>query len=297
MVITDEAAIKLFGDESAINKQVIVNGEAYAITGVVAKPPMNSHLQFEVLASYATYANANKENDWFFHWKNMWNHYVYFKLEEGQDPATIQAGLNKISEEESSKIEHTVIRAFMQPLLDIVPGDNLNNNLGTSMERKMVWVLTLLTLVVIVSACFNYTNLSLGRSIRRSMEVGIRKVNGASRFQVWLQFIVEATIISLAALIVAIGLFAALRNYFFMIDSRMDNIVTLQLTPQLIGYFLLLALAVGFMAGFFPAFFFQRLPLSKCSKTSRDQRYLIILISRKCLFCYNILSPWLLLWQ
>ena len=266
LVITRKAAVKLFGDESAINKQVIIDGETYAITGVVADPPINSHLQFEVLASYSTYMNANKEEDHFYRWQNMWNHYVYFKLKEGQDPATIQAGLDKISEVENNKIEHTVIRAYMQPLLDIIPGDNLNNTIGTTMERKMVWMLLLLAVVVVISACFNYTNLSLGRSVRRSMEVGIRKVNGASGFQVWLQFILEATMVSFVALTLALGLYMVLRNYFFIIDQRMDTIVTLQLTPSLVGYFLLLALGVGLLAGFFPALILSRVIIFKVLK-------------------------------
>ncbi|MDN5213420.1 ABC transporter permease [Fulvivirgaceae bacterium BMA12] len=266
LVITDKAATKLFGDKSAINKQVTLDDEIYTITGIVAAPPLNSHLQFEVLASYTTYANANKENDNFYQWWNMWNHYVYFKLKKGQDPLTIQAGLDRISAVENNKIENTVIQMYMQPLLGIIPGDNLNNTIGTSMERKMVWMLLLLAIIVMISACFNYTNLSLGRSIRRSMEVGIRKVNGASRFQVWLQFIVEATIISLVALTVAIGLYMVLRNYFFIIDQRMDHIVTLELTLPLMGYFVLLALCVGLLAGFFPALFFSRVPVFKVLK-------------------------------
>ena len=267
LVITDEASRKLFGNESPVNKQVILSGESYIITGVVAKPPMNSHLQFEVLGSYSTYIRDKEKDSWFFSWSNMWNHYVYFKLKEEEDPATIQARLDKMSEEENSKIENTIIKAHMQPLLGILPGEDLYNRVsGTSMEKKTVWTLVILAIVVIISACFNYTNLSLGRSMRRSMEVGIRKVNGASRFQVWLQFIVEATMISFVALFVAIGLYMVLRDYFFIIDQRMHDIVTLNLTPQLVGYFLLLALAVGLMAGFFPALFFSRVTVFKVLK-------------------------------
>ncbi|MCG8319950.1 MAG: ABC transporter permease [Cytophagales bacterium] len=263
LVITDESAKKLFGDETPINKQVILEGESYIITGVVAKPPMNSHLQFELLGSYSTYANANKHHKWFSSWNNMWDHYVYFKLEEHQDPSLVQLGLDKISEEENSKSDYIVIKAHLQPLLGIIPGANLNNTFGPTMETKMVWTLVLLGIVVLISACFNYTNLSLGRSMRRSREIGIRKVNGASGFQVWSQFILESTLISLVALMVALGLFLVLRNYFFTIDRRMADIVTLQLTPELMGYFLLLAVAVGLMAGFFPALFFSKVTVLK----------------------------------
>lgn len=274
LVITDESAKKLFGNLSPLNKQVELGDETYTVTGVVASPPMNSHLQFEVLVSYETHVNAKKGNDRFLNWTNMWEYYVYFKLREGQSAGAVQDALDKISEEENSKIEHTVIRAYMQPLLNIVPGDNLNNAIGTTMEAKMVWTLVLLSIVVIISACFNYTNLSLGRSMRRSMEVGVRKVNGATGFQVWLQFIVEATIISLVALIVAIGLFTVLRDYFFTIDQRMHNIVTLQLTRQLLGYFLLMALFVGVLAGFFPALFFSRVTAFKVLKDISKTRVL-----------------------
>ncbi len=266
VVLTDESAKKLFGDESAMDKQLVLNDETYTVTGVVKKPPMHSHLKFEALGSYVTHAEAMKDHERFDSWTYMWSYYVYFKIEEGQDPEVIQSRLFQLSEEENSKVENYEFITYMQPLLAIMPGENLNNEIGSSMDTTMIWALVILSFVVVLSACFNYTNLSLARSMRRSLEVGVRKVNGASGFQVWLQFITESTVLSIIALIAASGLFVVLRSYFFTIDDSLDDLVTLQITPEIVTYFIGFSVLVGFAAGFFPAMFFSKLSVFKVLK-------------------------------
>ncbi len=112
---------------------------------------------------------------------------------------------------------------------------------------------------MILSACFNYTNLSIARSFRRSKEVGIRKVIGALRGHVIGQFIAEAVIISLAALVLSLGLFVVLRPGFLSLAPEVSNIVTLDLGWKELGYFLIMAIGVGTLAGVLPAFFFSRI--------------------------------------
>ena len=76
-----------------------------------------------------------------------------------------------------------------------------------------------LSVIVILSACFNYTNLSIARSLRRSREVGIRKVVGALRMHVLSQFVVEAVVIALLALVLSFGLFVLFKPFFLSLND------------------------------------------------------------------------------
>ena len=94
-------------------------------------------------------------------------------------------------------------------------GKDLNNSIGRVMERSQVWMIGVLSVIVILSACFNYTNLSIARSLRRWREVGIRKVVGALRIHVLSQFVVEAVVIALFALVFSFWLFVLFKPFFF----------------------------------------------------------------------------------
>ncbi len=273
IVLTEEMAIKLFGSLNVLNKQVTLDDQLFTVSGIVADPPPNSHIKFQGLASYKTLINKNKDNNYYLSWANMWNHYIYFKVDDGRDPRSIQVAIDQICEEENGKTENITIQAYLQPLLGIMPGIDVYNNIGVFLESEYVWVLILLTAVVILLACFNYTNLSLGRSLRRSMEIGIRKVNGASRYHIWLQFIVEATVISSIALLIALGLFLLLKDYFFIIDSQMKDIVSLDLSAIHLLYFLGFAILIGMLAGFFPAAIFSKISVTSIFKNVSNTRF------------------------
>jgi hypothetical protein len=123
-----------------------------------------------------------------------------------------------------------------------------------------------LALIVILSACFNYTNLSIARSLRRSREVGIRKVMGAKKTHVIGQFVAEAIIISLLALVLSLGMFLLLRTQFLSLSPHFQDLLSLELSPRLIFWFLLMAIGVGIVAGILPALFFARLNTIKVLK-------------------------------
>jgi ABC-type antimicrobial peptide transport system permease subunit len=116
-----------------------------------------------------------------------------------------------------------------------------------------------LAFIVILSACFNYTNLSIARSLQRSREVGIRKVIGATAGQVRGQFITESVVIAGLALVFAFGLFLLLRTEFLSLHGFLGNLFALELSPRVVLYFVTLAAGVGIAAGFLPALFFSRI--------------------------------------
>ncbi|WP_332367914.1 FtsX-like permease family protein [Spirosoma telluris] len=122
----------------------------------------------------------------------------------------------------------------------------------------MLWILGGLALVVILSACFNYTNLSMARAMRRFKEVGLRKAIGAAKSQIWQQFLVEAVMIALAAVLLSYFLFLVLRPQLINLAPEMQRTVKLELSPSTILTFIVFSVTVGVVAGFMPALFFSK---------------------------------------
>lgn len=262
IVLTETSAKKLFGDTDALGKAVIrpveSGNQEFVVTGILKDVPPFSHMKFDMLASLSTRALVEKENSWEMSWSNMWSGYVYLLLPNGTDLDNLQHNLDRLSVKEDKTVEHTTIKLSLQPLSQIALGEDLNNSIGPVMVKSNVWMIGILSVIVILSACFNYTNLSIARSLRRSREVGIRKVVGALRIHVLGQFVVEAVIIALCALIFSFGLFVVMKPWFLSLNDQYARMLVLDVSPQVILYFVLFAIGVGIAAGLFPAIFFAR---------------------------------------
>ncbi|GAB3341265.1 ABC transporter permease [Larkinella ripae] len=260
LVLTEKSALKLFGETNVLGKTVRFDTFNYVVTGVLKDIPKLSHLRFESLASFSTAALQKTDSDGdFLDWRNIYSTYIYLVSSKNQDVSTLQANLDQLSTVENSALKNRVIGLSLQPLKQITLGKNLGNPIGPTMNIIVVWVLGGLAFVVILSACFNYTNLSIARSFRRSREVGIRKVIGARRSHVLGQFIAESVLISLLALVLGFVLFLLLRPEFMALAPQLADLVSLEISFRLLLFFIVFAVAVGFMAGFLPALFFSRI--------------------------------------
>ncbi len=261
VVLTESSANKVFGTTEVVGKQVGIDTLTYTVQAVIQDPPFNSHLRFEMLGSLVTLDTrmlADNNHNWM-SWRQMWQNYVYVLLPEHQNPERIETSLSRISAEENKKIEHESIELRLQPLTKIVLGEKMSNQIGPNLDRSLIWILTGLAFVVIISACFNYTNLSIARALRRTREVGIRKVVGATRRQVFSQFMVEAVLISLFSMLLSYPIFALIRPEFIAMDISLQRLVSLQPEGSMYLFFIVLAVFVGLVAGFLPALFFSRM--------------------------------------
>jgi putative ABC transport system permease protein len=260
IVLTEKAARKLFGNEPALGKVIIFNNDRqYTVTGILKDIPDFSHIKFDMLCSISTREITEKDFKDEMAWDNIWTTWVYILLPQNADLKNFQANLNALSAKEDPSVKNTHIELALQPMDEIMTNNDMGNQIGPVLGSTLLWVFSGLALIVILSACFNYTNLSIARSLRRTREVGIRKVIGALRGHVIVQFVVEAVIIALCALASAILGFFLLRPNFLSIEPEIQQMFTLQLTPILLFYFLLFALFVGVAAGIFPSFFFANI--------------------------------------
>ncbi|MEQ8414318.1 MAG: ABC transporter permease [Imperialibacter sp.] len=259
LVLTETTARKLFDDTDVVGRIVKLDTASYQVTGVLEDVPKLSHIRFDALASFATVAAEEPDMDGgFYNWENIYMSHTYMTVKEGSDLVAIQEKLDKISETENAALENRRINLFLQPLSDIAVGHHYINETGSTMNAIALWILIGLGAVVIISACFNYTNLSIARALRRSKEVGIRKVVGASKGQVVAQFLTESVLISLLALLISFGLFLLLKQQFVSLHRFISNLVSLDLSLQMLVPFTAFAVVIGIVAGLLPAFFFAK---------------------------------------
>jgi ABC-type antimicrobial peptide transport system permease subunit len=262
VVLTETAAKKLFGNVSALGKAIKFDTLQYQVTGVMKDVPFFSHINFEALVSLSTAERLNSNDRNFEKWTNMWSNHVYLLLPENADLASIQSQLDVIAKEENfAEDRGTKIQLELFPLFNIVVGEEFERSQGRTgphVPPVVLWILGGLALVVILSACFNYTNLSMARAMRRFKEIGLRKAIGAGKSQVRQQFLVEAIMISLVSLLLSFLIFLVLRPQVIRMAPEMQSLVKLGLTPSMVVAFVVFSLTVGVVAGFMPAMFFSK---------------------------------------
>ncbi|MBA4849402.1 ABC transporter permease [Emticicia sp. BO119] len=260
LILTETTSKKIFGNTESLGKVVKFDTVNYVVTGLIKDVSKFSHMRFDALVSFSTTnTTVSKDDPYFYGWENIWQNYVYLTLPEGTERNTLQTNLDRLSAQENKGMKNATINISLQPLKDIALGGHLSNSIGPTMSPVVLWVLGGLALVIILSACFNYMNLSVARSLRRAREVGIRKIIGAPVSHIFGQFLSESIFTALLSLIFSFLFFLFLRKHFLLLDPHLSDLVSLELSFKLVGYFLLLAVSVGIVAGFFPALFFSRI--------------------------------------
>ena len=256
LVLTETAAKKLFGQTDAVGETVSIDTVIYTVTGIAADIPKSSYLQFDLLVSLSSMdAMRGNEDGGYLDWTNIYSNYIYLLLSKNARPADFAAGLDKLNAQQNAHVKDHQAFLWPQPIRDVVLGHSLGNEIGRVFDPIAIWTIIGLAIVILLSACFNYTNLSIARSLRRSREVGIRKVMGARRAQVIGQFMVESVLISLLSLCFAFFIFLLLRQQLLSITNGWD----LECSPGVVMGFIGLAIGVGVVAGVLPALFYAKI--------------------------------------
>lgn len=284
LALTEKSAKRLFGTTDALGKSVKFDTTNYLVTAIVKDVPNLSHIKFDVLVSFSTAEIVVARQDPnFLAWNSIWQNYVYLLLPEQSDLTAIQRNLDKISTSGNLTLDNAKIELHLQPFNDIVLGKRMENRLGANVPALAISIIIGLALVIILSASFNYTNLSIARSFRRSREVGIRKVIGALRLHVLTQFITESLVISMLALVLAFPVFLLLRQQFLLLNPNIRDLVTLDVSFELILWFVCMAVVVGIVSGLIPAMFFSRINAMQVLKNMSTMRVFRHVTLRKVL--------------
>ncbi len=261
IVITEDQATKYFGSEDPIGKSLRVdNRNMYRVTGVMKEMPRNSHLQFDMIASMST-INESRNTMWLSN-----NFQTYVVLQEGVAPETIDEKFKDLVPKyigpeieqfmgksyDDIMAEGNFINFTLFPLKKIHLYSDKQAELSVNSDIRYVYIFTFIGVFILLLACVNFINLATARSATRSREVGMRKVVGASRPQLIMQFLSESLVITFLSLIIAAGLLFFLLPYFNDLSGKqflLSDIFTVELAALMFG----LVVIVGLVAGSYPA--------------------------------------------
>ena len=251
VVITQSAARKYFGMEDAINRRLKIGTKDYTISGISQDAPENSQIKFDFVTRFLNLGNAVNTEQW---WTANWITYLLLK-----DPKNVVPLKRQITEymntpevrAEAGLQGQDYLRYDLQPIAEVhlhssLAGFEPNGNI------RYIYMFSMIAILIILIASANYTNLATAQSARRSGEIGIRKVLGASPGQVFSQFIGESTSISFIAAILALGMSIAVLPYFNQITGVPIRWIQL-LQPKSIGLLTGISLLVSLLAGSYPA--------------------------------------------
>ncbi len=270
VVLTRKTARKLFKQENPVGETFKVGVEGpYKVTGVLKETKQKTHIAFDALASFSTtYSLAAAKTNLgledasgsFAHlnnWYHYWSGWVYILVEKGKSNEEIVGYLDAIAKKNNDGITNpdrqNKAKYALQNLMDITPGHTINNAIGPVLPWFFVYFFIALAGVVMLTSCFNFTNLSIARSLTRAKEIGVRKVTGAARWQIFLQFLSESVMVSLFALALAVILLVALKPLMLQLSFAQLLRWDLEMNYFIGAIFLAFAMVVGILAGLFPA--------------------------------------------
>jgi putative ABC transport system permease protein len=261
VVLTPKAAKKLFKQENPVGEVFKVGEEGpYKVTGVLKETKNKSHIPFEALASMSSVESLEaqgKRGKDLSNWFNYTAGWVYVLLEQGRGQEHLQSALTQIEKKYFTTIANPDtqqrVTYKIQHLMNITPGPFISNMIGPYLPSIFVYFFIGLAGVVMLTSCFNFTNLSIARSLTRAREIGVRKVTGAMRSQIFIQFLSESVMVALLALGLALVMLVVLKP--MMLQLNLARILRWDLEANYTVYalFLVFAVMVGILAGIFPA--------------------------------------------
>jgi len=254
ILLTQAMATKYFGNENPIGKIIRKdNTENVIVTGVLANIPANSDLQFDFIMPMASLARSNndlKNNIW-----DNFNFWDYVQLDKSFNPSPanltrLENQINNIFHKHSSTVKASF---HLQSLTKIHLAPERLGDMPGHGNTQYVSIFFIVAILILVVACINFMNLATARSARRAKEIGLRKVAGAVRGQLVIQFLSESVLISFLSLFLAlivVHLFLPVFNE--LADRKLSlDFFNLQLWLSLIG----IALFTGLISGSYPALF------------------------------------------
>ena len=259
VVITNDMAQHLFGDADPMGKTVSVDNRYipgdYTVTGIVKAPQRSSELYFHLLTTTIPSAGRTPElwKTWLpgQSWRPV-NTYVLLKV--GQNAETLKTKMQSLIKQYMGDEVAAKNTYHLQPLHRVYLYGESDFNPAVNSPIQQIYILTAIGLILVVIACVNFTNLATARAVTRKREVGVRKVVGAHRPQLMVQFLTESLLLTCTALLIALAqveIFLPLFNQFVRGDLHLNMATVIAGTSAALA----LTLLVGLLAGWYPAFF------------------------------------------
>ena len=247
-VLTRKYAAKYFGTENPIGKVIRLDNKMdFQVTGLLEDIPDNTDRRHEVYLSYPTLKAYVSDSTDIEEWGSINSDtHCFLLLPTHGDKAQLQNQLPAFNQKYGGE-DTKSYRYWLQPLADI----HFNDRYNGVVSKPIVWSLALVGGFLIVTACVNFVNLATAQALKRSKEVGVRKVIGSTRGQLFWLFIVETSLVTL----LAVGLALVFTQLALpSLNQWLETKLSLRLQdPQLLIFLPLLILVVIFMSGSYPA--------------------------------------------
>ncbi len=256
VIITQELADKFFGNEvkgkyqQLLGKTLIVDQRSFQIGGVLENTPRNTNVTFRMLLPLQDYVKRNK--GWIYDWGNYSSDWAMFvTLPEGYDADQLESRLGMLVEKNYTGNQAARRSFHLQPLPEVHTDERYG---GTDYATPSILIIAFITmgLIVLLTACINFINLSTAQSVKRAKEIGIRKALGSRKGQIVLQFMGETFIIAAVASLIAVVLaqeFVEAFNQYLLVVIDYGLVLDISVAYFLIG----LVLVVTLLAGYYPA--------------------------------------------
>jgi len=256
VVLDEKTATKYFGNwQQAMGKTLLLdNSVMLKVNGILKNVPANSDLPLSVLVSYETL----KQHGAAYYHADSWNNTsssfnIFTLLSPAEKEADVNRALLQFSKKHYTPLKSNSVKTnYLQPL-SAIHFDRRFESFGDHVTSKATLLtLSLIGVFIILMACVNFINLSTALSVNRSKEVGIRKVLGSNRSQLFAQIMSETAMIVCLSVIVALGIAWSVLPYIKHIASIKESLTLL--TPQTIGMIVGMGTVIILLAGLYPSF-------------------------------------------
>ncbi len=252
LVITQSAAIKYFGDDDPLGKSMRLDNQVdLVVTGVIEDIPDNSHFKFNFLGNIQIFKTINPSA--LNNWDNSGSFY-YLLLHEASDPIEIGSILHEkyLSAKPEGRFAPPAFN--LQPLEKIhLFSADVSWDIGSHGNIQNVYGFIVVAFLILLIACFNFTNLTTAGATSRAREVGLKKVLGANRIRLIFQFLGESFLFSAIALVLSVVIVELVMPFFNYLTGK-SLAFSFADVPQLVFLLPLVLVIVTLLAGLYPAF-------------------------------------------
>lgn len=247
VLLTETTARRYFGNNNPVGKTLLISASQtpYLITGIIQDCPESSQIKFDFLASFSSTGEIQETTYW-----NA-NYTTYLLLKDENSFISLQNKIPGFMKKEMADQPNTYVSFELEPFTKIhlyspYPGFEPNNSI------TYIYIICAVALLILFIACFTYINLGTASSIERAKEVGVRKVLGADKWQVFWQHIGESILLCLISLVISLILVAMALPWFNGLADKHISYSAL-FTPVNLSFLLSVWIIVSFAGGSYPA--------------------------------------------
>ncbi len=267
VVLTESAAKKYFGKADPMGQNLLINGKDKAtVTGVMKDIPYDSHLRVDMLFSMSTLVNPDWDHNW-----TRFGFYTYLLMKPGQDigrfeaklPAFVKANIDQ------SQLKY---KLALEPLRKVyLYGKPRGHRTGASASGSItnVYAISVIAVLVLFIACFNFINLTTAFSLQRAKEIAVRKVLGASRGQLIFQFFMDSVLLCVVAFMASLLVTALCLPFFNQLTGTVVSNGIFE-HPSNVVLLFGIAIIVGLLSGIYPALSLSGFNASKSLKNNTE---------------------------